>query len=255
VIRGALLAVALGAAFEIQGPVSEYGRVVLDRRASHAGVPPVAFDHTLHRARFTCRVCHVDVGFAMSRGATGISAATNRGGFHCGACHDGKRQFEGKPIFPACSPARSTAPYKACKRCHGGRDEKELADEFAALQLPRGRFGEVDWEQAEQLGKVHPSDALEGVSIARPALKMDREVSLQSHGAWMADVRFSHKRHAVWNGCEVCHPEIFPSTKAGTVKFSMLDLADGQYCGVCHGKVAFALAYCEKCHEKPVELH
>src|SRR6266542_3460335 len=46
----------------------EYGSVLLDRRASRAGVPPVTFDHWRHRARFSCRVCHVDVGFAMARG-------------------------------------------------------------------------------------------------------------------------------------------------------------------------------------------
>jgi len=32
----------------------------------------VVFDHWLHRAKFTCRLCHVDIGFAMKAEATDI---------------------------------------------------------------------------------------------------------------------------------------------------------------------------------------
>lgn len=73
---------------------AEYGKVILDSHAT-AGPGAVVFDHWLHRSMFTCRVCHVDIGFAMETKATGVSASTNREGFHCGACHDGKRLFEG----------------------------------------------------------------------------------------------------------------------------------------------------------------
>ena len=79
---------------------SEYGKVILDNH-SKAGPGAVVFDHWLHRSKFTCRLCHVDIGFAMQADATGINASTNREGFHCGACHDGKRVLEGKTIFAA----------------------------------------------------------------------------------------------------------------------------------------------------------
>jgi hypothetical protein len=59
-------------------PAYRYGLVQLGNRAAGARVPPVSFDHWSHRARFTCRLCHVDVGFAMAAGQTGISASTNR---------------------------------------------------------------------------------------------------------------------------------------------------------------------------------
>lgn len=247
----AIFACVLGAAFGINGPPHQYGQVVLDFGTRKAGVAAVAFDHWRHRARFTCRLCHVDVGFAMERGATHISAATNRDGFHCGACHNGKTEFEGKAIFAACSGAPTLEA--SCRRCHGGGVEKSR-DEHAALPLPRGSFGEVDWEQAEAQGKVRPLDALPGVSIPRRALKMDKDVHLEARAGWMTDVKFSHKKHAIWNGCEVCHPEIFPSTKAGPVKFTMFQIAEGQACGACHGKVAFPLAYCDRCHTKPVQF-
>jgi c(7)-type cytochrome triheme protein len=77
-------------------------------------------------------------------------------------------------------------------------------------------------------------------------------VQIRSQASWMTDVKFSHRKHAAWNGCEVCHPEIFPRTKAGATPFTMLDISGGQACGACHGKVAFPLAYCDRCHVKPV---
>ena len=232
----------------------EYGRVVLDGGATAARVPPVAFDHWRHRARFTCRLCHVDVGFAMSAGATRVSAASNRAGFHCGACHDGRRVIQGRVVFPACSDARTLDPGGACARCHAPADPARLVadwEQFAG-PLPRDPFGGVDWEKAEAEGRVRPLDHLEGLSLRRPPMRNDREVLLPSRGSWMVDVIFSHPKHAAWNGCEVCHPEIFPSAGGGRVKMTMLQIANGEYCGACHDRVAFPLADCQRCHVRPV---
>jgi len=232
----------------------EYGSVLLDRRASRAGVPPVTFDHWRHRARFSCRVCHVDVGFAMARGETGISAATNRARFHCGACHDGSPRAVGRPTFAACSTSRNVDEAPACRRCHARPDEtraRKAFEEFAA-RFPRGTFRDVDWERAEAQGLVAPADFLEGVSVARPALKMDRDVQIESKATWMTDVLFSHRKHAAWNGCEVCHPDIFPPVERDAASPTMLQIAGGESCGACHDRVAFPLAYCERCHLKRV---
>ncbi|HEU4385895.1 MAG TPA: cytochrome c3 family protein, partial [Anaeromyxobacteraceae bacterium] len=146
------------------------GRVVLNNFAGKAGVAPVAFDHWRHRARFTCRVCHVDVGFAMEAGASKVSRATNRDGFHCGACHDGKRRYAGRPIFASCrdSPGKALGP--DCARCHRPADPAGVRRDFEAFAagLPRtGRGNGVDWEAAEAQGKLAPLDVLEGVSIPR----------------------------------------------------------------------------------------
>jgi hypothetical protein len=35
----------------------EYGRVIINNYAGRAGLAPVVFDHWLHRAQFTCRLC------------------------------------------------------------------------------------------------------------------------------------------------------------------------------------------------------
>lgn len=227
-------------------PPSQYGRVSLDSYSSKAGVGPVAFDHWLHRARFTCRLCHVDIGFAMQSGATGIKASTNKAGFHCGACHDGKRSFQGEPVFAACSDG---AMNRQCARCHSADKSarKYDYDTFTA-KLPKNAYG-VDWEEAEATGLIKPIDFLEGVSIRKAPLKSQGDLAIKARVTWVSDITFSHKKHSVWNGCEVCHPEIFPATQKGAVRYTMFHIEGGQYCGACHGKVAFSLKACQSCHK------
>jgi c(7)-type cytochrome triheme protein len=251
----ALLAVAATPARGIPPPIpSEYGRVTLESFTGPAGVPPVGFDHWRHRARFTCRLCHVDVGFAMRAGATEVSAASNRDGYHCGACHDGKRSIRGKVVFPACDGSQRVEPGGTCARCHRRPDAVRARKEYDrfAQELPRDWAGLVDWEKAEAAGLVRPADFLEGVSIKRDVIRNRLEVTIASKASWMSSVLFSHPKHAVWNGCEVCHPDIFPNAGGQERRYSMLSIYAGEACGACHDKVAFPLAGCERCHVKPV---
>jgi c(7)-type cytochrome triheme protein len=232
-----------------------YGRVIIRNYSAGAGLAPVVFDHWVHRARYTCRLCHVDVGFAMQAGASGIDAATNAQGYYCGACHDGERTYGFMPIFKACSEDPSEGEPERCVRCHskGKSVKKEHDYEAFAEKMPLlspGNF--IDWEAAEAKGLIRPVDFLEGISIKRDPLEAQEDFSIVSKVDWMTDVIFSHKKHAVWNGCELCHPEIFASTKKGTAKYTMFHIARGEYCGVCHTKVAFNYMLCNKCHEEPV---
>lgn len=249
--------IALAALFAASGrdatawtfePPADHGRVVLGQRSRNAGMDPVQFDHWRHRARHTCRVCHVDVGFAMTVKGSGITAETNRSGFHCGACHDGKG------AFASCGERPAAGAPSTCARCHASGDPERRRKDYEALAegLPRrGTLGAIDWEAAEAAGKVRPSDRVEGLSIERPPLKMDKDVTIPSR-AWMTDVKFSHLKHAVWNGCEVCHPDIFPN-RAGERRTTMLEISSGASCGACHRRVAFPLGECEGCHRNPVK--
>jgi len=224
---------------------SEYGKVILDNySATEPG--PVVFDHWLHRSKFTCRLCHVDVGFAMEAKATGISASTNRQGFHCGACHDGKKLFEGKPIFAACS---DSAHDQQCDRCHslGKKRARKYEYKTFTAKLPKGIYG-VNWGAAEESGIIKPVDFVEGLSVKQAPMQSRKDFSIKAAYSWVHPIRFSHEKHAIWNGCELCHPEIFPSTPKGTVQFSMFHNIEGQYCGACHRKVAFPLNNCQRCH-------
>jgi len=249
-----LLAYAGGAKGMSLPAPPEYGRVIIRNFSNQAGLAPVRFDHWLHRAFFTCRLCHVDIGFAMEANATKIEADTNRKGFYCGSCHDGKRIHDKRKIFASCSVNGMSLTNEGCNRCHsvGKKVQKEYDYASFTGKLPKNNPGNlVNWEEAEAQGLIQPIDFLSGVSTKRPSLTAQKDFAIVSKG-WMPDIIFSHKKHALWNGCEVCHPEVFPSVKKGTVKYSMFEIMDGQYCGLCHGRVAFPLNYCHRCHAKPM---
>jgi len=255
VILAIITLIAGEASSEKIKPAPLYGQVVLNNYSKAAGLAPVVFDHWLHRAKFTCRLCHIDIGFSMDAGATKISAETNIQGYHCGACHDGKRSFGGTVLFKACSEETTPENTPRCDRCHskGKKDTRKITFDEFTKGLPRYPSGNaIDWEEAEKQGIVKPVDFLEGVSFERRAMKTQDDFSINSRVNWMSDVIFSHKKHAIWNGCELCHPEIFPSTKKGTVKYNIFQIFNNQYCGVCHNKVAFSLYFCYKCHTNPV---
>jgi c(7)-type cytochrome triheme protein len=231
---------------------TNYGTVILNNYSVKAGVTPVIFDHWIHRAKFTCRICHVDIGFAMKAEATDISAVDNINGYYCGSCHDGKRVVADKKIFAACAVDYTEKEGKRCVKCHseGKTEQREHDFKTFTKKLPRHRKSNIiDWEKAESEGIIKPIDFLDGISYKREPLKAQEDFSIEVNKWRVSDVIFSHKKHTVWNGCEVCHPMIFPSTKKGTVKYSMDEIMEGEYCGVCHLSVAFSMWLCHKCHK------
>jgi c(7)-type cytochrome triheme protein len=234
----------------------EYGRVIIGNYSKSSALPPVVFDHWIHRAKFTCRVCHVDVGFAMKAGATGIKAADNMRGYYCGACHNGKNLFEGRAVFEACSNNLTAQDQPRCERCHSYEQTERADAAFVrfAQPLPKERFGNgLDWQQAEASGLINPVDFVKGISIKRKSLTIQQDFALNAKMIGMPDIIFSHKKHTVWNGCELCHPEIFVGVKKGMSRYSMVSIFEGKSCGVCHTTVAFPLTDCQRCHSKPVQ--
>lgn len=227
---------------------NEFGTVVMNNYSEEAGIAPVVFAHWLHRTKYTCRVCHVDLGFAMVAGETGIRDADNRGGLYCGACHNGDTAFAMQEV------KFRRKQEENCQRCHSGGVSVEPENDFHATLkgFPRARFGNrVDWLKAEQAGLFKLIDYLEGISIKRDALQVPLDVEIDAQVTAMPDIIFSHEKHAVWNGCELCHPQIFGISKASTT-YEMQEIFDGKYCGACHGKVAFMNMDCQLCHTKSV---
>jgi len=251
-----------GTAFAAQNGVKkkrpkpfEYGMVVINNYSVKSGLAPVTFDHWNHRDKFTCRLCHVDIGFAMKGGATQIKSADNMRGYYCGACHNGKIVYGGKKVFEACSKAVTKEDDTRCRKCHNETIDPRKEDAFEKLaeRLPRGRLGNgIDWEKAEEQGLIKPVDILEGISIKRAAMVKQKDFSLVATTEGMPEIIFSHKKHTVWNGCELCHPDLFLGVKKGSTKYSMVEIFDGKYCGACHTSVAFPLTDCQRCHTKPV---
>ena len=125
----------------------------------------------------------------------------------------------------------------------------------AALQPPKEAFGElpkgnsgnkVDWVKALRNGAVFPRVDKDGTKA--PKQTMDMDIIREVKGS-MPDVVYPHLAHTEWLDCAQCHPKIFVPKKGGN-PISMAAILMGQYCGVCHGKVAFPVSECSKCHSK-----
>jgi c(7)-type cytochrome triheme protein len=64
------------------------------------------------------------------------------------------------------------------------------------------------------------------------------------------EVVFPHAPHTFWLRCESCHPGIF-QMRAGSTPITMGKIFEGEYCGRCHGKVAFPPQMgCPRCYAK-----
>lgn len=122
-----------------------------------------------------------------------------------------------------------------------------------ALQAPRESFGSlskgqsgnfVDWVKSLSEKKIQPR-----YDLADPAAEpivMDLNIVREVKGS-MPDVVYPHKQHTEWLDCSNCHPAIFMPQK-GANQMSMAGILLGEGCGVCHGKVAFPVADCRRCH-------
>jgi c(7)-type cytochrome triheme protein len=116
------------------------------------------------------------------------------------------------------------------------------------VALPRSNAGNrVDWVKALGEGKITPrADRIDPKAV--PAV-MDLNIVREVKGS-MPDVVYPHKQHTEWLDCSNCHPAIFIPQK-GANQISMAAILLGQKCGVCHGKVAFPVSDCVRCHSKP----
>jgi len=123
------------------------------------------------------------------------------------------------------------------------------------LQAPRVAFdslskaksgNRVDWVKALEAGEISPR--YERLNDDAKPVVMDLNIVREVKGS-MPDVVYPHKQHTEWLDCSNCHPAIFIPQK-GANQISMASILLGQKCGVCHGKVAFPVSECRKCHSK-----
>lgn len=114
-------------------------------------------------------------------------------------------------------------------------------------ELPKGRSGNyVDWVKALEAGEIEPRfDRLD--PDAQPVI-MDLNIVREVKGS-MPNVVYPHKQHTEWLDCSNCHPAIFIPQK-GANDISMAAILLGEKCGVCHGKVAFPVSECRRCHSQ-----
>ncbi len=118
----------------------------------------------------------------------------------------------------------------------------------AFADLPKTNDGNgVDWVKALGDGRIRPWSELEDPE-AEPFV-MDLVIVRQVKGS-MPNVVYPHLQHTEWLDCTNCHDEIFTPEKGGN-QISMAGILLGQKCGVCHGKVAFPISDCRRCHAQP----
>ena len=111
----------------------------------------------------------------------------------------------------------------------------------------KDKFGLVDWVKMVDKKIVNPLGSLNGTEEAEPQMDMDIVISPKSD--FIKDVVFSHNLHTFWLGCSACHDKLFIMAK-GENKMTMKGISENKWCGACHGKVAFPLTDCMRCHSK-----
>ena len=119
------------------------------------------------------------------------------------------------------------------------------AEVLAALPHD-GSGNQVNWVKALEDGNIKPLISIHSKTLSEV---LDLDVLMRNTDE-MGMVNFSHKQHTEWLTCKNCHESIFKFT-AGTTKFGMLDILNGEYCGRCHSTVAFPLTECNRCHNVP----
>jgi c(7)-type cytochrome triheme protein len=87
------LAAAALAAVGTNDARAEYGDVVINNFSDAAGMRPVVFPHWFHRLRYSCKVCHGDLGFKFKAGGNEINMVKIIDGQYCGACHNGQHAW------------------------------------------------------------------------------------------------------------------------------------------------------------------
>ncbi len=117
----------------------------------------------------------------------------------------------------------------------------------ALSELPPAKDGnQVDWVAALRNGIIAPRTNIYPETKIKV---LDLDI-LMEQTAGMPRVLFPHRAHTEWLDCENCHDKIFKA-KQGANPINMFKILQGEFCGQCHGAVAFPLTQCYRCHSVP----
>lgn len=115
----------------------------------------------------------------------------------------------------------------------------------ALANLPPDAVGnQVLWVQALEQGLISPrTNILSNTKVE----VLDLDIIMPRTGE-MPMVKFPHRQHTEWLDCSNCHEKLFKSKTGATTGLNMFQILQGEYCGQCHGAVAFPLTECRRCH-------
>jgi c(7)-type cytochrome triheme protein len=202
------------------------------------------YHNSMHMYWLDCDSCHPKI-FPQTKGGTkNLSMKNIFAGEFCGKCH-------GKVAFSL----------SYCERCH-------ITEQPAILSKPDKDFpidnsGMINWVGAYNAGMFIPFDTINGSKLNEPEDQVEigfiegfqggsNRTGMGNAGGGIGGtlVFFPHKLHSFRLTCDSCHPDPFPKKIGGTKNMGMANIAKGKYCGKCHGKVAFAIENCIRCHPK-----
>ena len=115
--------------------------------------------------------------------------------------------------------------------------------EQALEMLPKDDIDEVDWVVALREGTIRPRASIDGKDNPQAAIFRWDFYFPGPDPSY--DAYFPHSGHTNWVGCESCHPAIF---RYRELEVTMDRITEGEFCGACHGTVAFTLDNCPRCH-------
>ncbi len=117
----------------------------------------------------------------------------------------------------------------------------------AVKVIPKTGMGEIDWMTGIREGLFKPFDSTDpNAKPYSPLAGMDMKLPIKKDFG-LPDARFPHSSHTMWLDCKNCHPTIFIPKRGGN-PITMHRILEGEFCGKCHGVVAFRLYDCFRCH-------
>lgn len=114
----------------------------------------------------------------------------------------------------------------------------------ATEHLQHDALGFPDWMLLIRSGAITPQAGL----LKTDKMKvLDLDIVMKNTKE-MPYVLFPHQSHTLWLDCSNCHPAPF-IPKTGVNPVSMGAIFRGNYCGMCHDRVAFITFFaCARCH-------
>jgi len=121
----------------------------------------------------------------------------------------------------------------------------------ALSKLPADTVGNhVNWLKAIEQGKINPRTNIYPQTKVKVLDRNQPPDVLMKNTGELPMVRFPHKQHSELLDCSNCHESLFRSKAGTTPGFNMFAILQGEYCGLCHGAVAFPLTECNRCHNE-----
>jgi c(7)-type cytochrome triheme protein len=118
--------------------------------------------------------------------------------------------------------------------------ESVLQSDSVLQLLPKASDGAIDWTMAVNSGTIDPQDGPDAPEVGSAPSGFAYDFYFGEFETY-----FPHSAHVEVMDCAGCHPAIYRQRGGKT---SMSEIMGGSSCGKCHGKVAFTVNACERCH-------